>query len=168
MALRDVFLAEFDHEMANTRKTLERVPENKFGWRPHVKSLTMQDLASHVANLPSWTPLTLQQDSFDVAQGGNPVRAPRAQSADQLVKIFDENVEAARKAISATSDEEFQKPWSLLSSGHVYFTMPRAAVLRSFVFNHLIHHRAQLTVYLRMNDVAVPALYGPSADEQNM
>jgi uncharacterized damage-inducible protein DinB len=169
MALRDVFLAEFDHEIANTRKTLERVPESKFDWQPHEKSYTMKALASHLANIPSWTPMTLQQDSFDVAPpGGEPMKTPEAKSTSHLLEMFDENVTAARGAIAATSDEDFQKSWSLLGGGQVYFTMPRTAVLRSFIFNHMIHHRAQLTVYLRLNDIPVPALYGPSADEQTM
>ena len=169
MSLSDAFLGEFDHEMANTRKALERIPDDTFGWRPHEKSFTMQDLASHVANIPTWTGFTLTQDSFDVAPNeGDKYELPRADTAAALVSMFDENVKQARKAIAECSDAEFMKPWALLSGGQVIFTMPKVAVMRTFIMNHLIHHRAQLTVYLRLNDVPVPALYGPSADEQGM
>jgi len=169
MAMRDAFLAEFDHEMANTRRTLERVPQDKFDWRPHEKSYTMQALASHLANVPAWTALTLNQDSLDVAPpDGTSFMTPQAQSTAELLKFFDDNVADARKAIAAASDEQFQQPWTLLAGGEAQFTMPKAAIVRSFIFNHSIHHRAQLTVYLRLNEVPVPALYGPSADESAM
>ena len=169
MAMRDIFLAEFDHEMANTRKTLERVPENKLDWQPHDKSFTMQALASHLANVPAWTAMTLNMDSLDVAPpDGASFSTPQAKSTAELLKFFDANVADARKALVAATDEQFQQPWTLLAAGEAQFTMPKAAVLRSFIFNHAVHHRAQLTVYLRLNNVPVPALYGPSADEQVM
>ena len=169
MAMRDVFLAEFDHEMANTRRTLERVPEAKFDWRPHQKSFTMQALASHLANIPAWTEMTLNQDSLDMSPDGETqFQTPQAKSTAELLKFFDENVAAARKAISDTSDEGFQQVWTLLKAGEAVFAMPKAAVLRSFILNHNVHHRAQLTVYLRLNDVPVPAIYGQSADEAGM
>jgi uncharacterized damage-inducible protein DinB len=169
MALKDALLPEFDHEMANTRKTLERVPEDKLGWKPHPKSGTMGWLATHVANLPSWATETLGKDTLDLAPNGVP-QAPMApaKSRQELLALFDKNVAAGRAAIAGASDEHFAKPWSLLSNGKTLMTMPRIAVLRGFVMNHVIHHRAQLGVYLRLNDVAVPALYGPSADEQGM
>jgi uncharacterized damage-inducible protein DinB len=169
MKLSEIFLAEFDHEMANTRKTLERVPENKYEWRPHEKSYTMQALASHLANIPSWTPFTLQEDSLDVAPVDGPgFTTPQAASTADLLRMFDENVAAARKAIAETSDARFQESWTLLVGGQPQFTMPKTAVLRGFIMNHNVHHRAQLTVYLRLNDVPVPAIYGPSADEPGM
>lgn len=167
MAIKDALLPEFDQEMAGTRMTLERVPVDKFDWRPHPKSGTMGWLATHVANLPSWVVMTLEKDSLDLAPAGQPPqRTKPAESREQLLSKFEENVAAARKAIEAANDELMRKPWSLLSGGQTIFTMPKAAVLRGVVMNHLIHHRGQLTVYLRLNDVPVPALYGPSADEQ--
>ena len=169
MAISDAILPEFDHEMANTRKSLERVPDNKFGWQPHQKSYTVQKLASHLANIPSWTPFTLQQDSLDLApEGGEGHKTPQGNSTKELLAMFDKNVAEAREAIMKTSDAEFMKPWSLLAGGKTIFTQPKVAVLRGFILNHQIHHRAQLGVYLRLLDVPVPAIYGPSADEQIM
>ncbi len=165
MAISAALLPEFDHEMANTRKTLERVPEDKFGWKPHSKSAAMGGLATHLANLPSWAGLTISSDSFDIAPQGQPVQMPPATSASQLLETFDKNVATARAAIAGASDEDLLKPWSLLSNEKTVLTLPRIAVLRSFVLNHTIHHRAQLGVYLRLNDLPVPSIYGPSADE---
>jgi uncharacterized damage-inducible protein DinB len=167
MAMRDAFLVEFDHEMATTRRVLERVPESAFAWKPHEKSFSMQQLASHLANIPAWTDMSLSHDSYDVAPpDGESFTTPQAESTDDLLKRFDDNVVTARKAIEATSDEDFMKPWSLMAGGEVRFKVPRVAVLRSFILNHNVHHRGQLTVYLRLNDIAVPSVYGPSADEQ--
>jgi uncharacterized damage-inducible protein DinB len=166
MAISQALLPEFDHEMANTRKTLERVPDGKFGWKPHEKSMPMGNLAIHLATLPGWTVQTLKQESLDLAPpGGEPFKLPEAKSTQEVVDMFDQNVAAARAAIAEATDEELMKPWSLLMTGKTIFTLPRAAVLRSFVMSHSIHHRAQLGVYLRLNDVAVPSIYGPSADE---
>ncbi|HEX8185446.1 MAG TPA: DinB family protein, partial [Blastocatellia bacterium] len=156
MGLNQMLLPEFDHEMTNTRKTLERIPEDKLDWRPHEKSMTMIGLATHIANLLSWAALSINEDSFDLAPpGGPPRRVPPASSVDEALGIFDKNVAAARAAIVAASDEHLLKPWSLLSGGNTILTMPRIAALRSFVMNHNVHHRAQLGVYLRLNDVAV-------------
>ena len=165
MALSDSLLPEFDHEMANTRKTLERVPEEKFDWRPHEKSMTLGGLTTHLANLPSWVSHGINLDELDIAPGGNPFRVEQVQSRAEALDNFDRNVAAARAAIAGASDEHLFKHWSLLSNGRTVMTLPRVAVLRSFVMNHMIHHRAQLGVYLRLNDVPVPSLYGPSADE---
>jgi len=166
MALSEALLPEFDHEMANTRKTLERVPEDKFGWKPHEKSSPMGNLANHVANLPTWAVITVNQDSIDIAPvGEEPQRGPEAKTTDGLLQNFDSAVAAARAAIAGASDEQLFKPWTLLSGGKTVFTLPKIAVLRGFVMNHLIHHRAQLGVYLRLNDIPVPSIYGPSADE---
>jgi uncharacterized damage-inducible protein DinB len=163
MGLGQAMLPEFDHEMANTRKTLDRVPDDKFGWKPHEKSGTMGWLASHVATLPRLAVFTIEQDSVDISTAPRP---PQATSRRELLEMFDKHVTAARAAIAGASDEKLQKPWSLLSSGKTIFTLPRSAVLRGFVMNHNIHHRAQLGVYLRLNDIPVPAIYGPSADEK--
>ena len=166
MAFSDTLLPEFDHEMAGARKTLERVPEDRFEWRPHPKSGAMGWLAGHLANIPEWGTLTIVRDELDLAPGGTPMaQPPPPASRADLLTAFDRKAAEARAAIAGASDEELTKPWSLLQNGKTLFTMPKLTVLRSFVLNHLIHHRAQLGVYLRLNDVPVPALYGPSADE---
>ncbi len=169
MKLSDTILPEFDHEMANTRKTLERVPDDKLDWQPHEKSMTMRDLATHLATLPSWASYTINQDSLDVAPpDAPPLRATPINSVPEAVETFDKNIAAARAAIAEASNEHLLQPWSLLSGGKTVFTLPRIAVLRSLVMNHNIHHRAQLGVYLRLNDIPVPSIYGPSADEGSM
>jgi uncharacterized damage-inducible protein DinB len=168
MPMSQALLPEFDHEMANTRKALERVPEEKFGWKPHEKSMTLGRLATHVAELTGWVPTTLESESFDFAPPGAPPIQPKtAGSRAELLEMFDKNVATARAAIGGASDAQLMVPWTLLAGGKTIFSMPRIAVLRGMVMNHIIHHRGQLTVYLRLNDVPVPALYGPSADEPN-
>ena len=167
MAISESLLPEFDQEMAGVRRTLERVPEDKFDWKPHPKSLSMSVLAGHIANLPSWGTMTIDRDELDTAPGGKPMEQtpPPASTAD-LVATFDRTSAEARAALAGASDAELMKPWTLLSDGTVLFSLPKVACFRSFVINHMIHHRAQLGVYLRINDVPVPSLYGPSADEQ--
>jgi uncharacterized damage-inducible protein DinB len=169
MALSEALLPEFDHEMANTRKTLERVPEDKFDWKPHEKSMSLGNLATHLATLPSWVVFTINETSLDIAPvDGPPMKTEPATSRQEILDRFDESVKTAREALAGASDEQLFVDWSLLSGGNTVLTMPRVAVLRSFVMNHNIHHRAQLGVYLRLNDVAVPSIYGPSADEGAM
>ena len=169
MAMSQALLPELDHEMAGTRKTLERVPDDKLAWKPHPKSFSMGDLATHLAEAPGWASVTLEQDSFDMnPPGGQSYQRPKLGSRKEIVEMFDKNLAAARAALANATDEQLMKPWSLLDGGKVILTMPRIAVFRSFIMSHNIHHRAQLGVYLRMNDVPVPALYGPSADEQSM
>jgi uncharacterized damage-inducible protein DinB len=166
MTLSRALLPEFDYEIANTRRALERVPEDRFDWKPHDKSTSMGGLATHLANIPTWATRAVKQDSFDMApQGGPPARVPEAKSLAEVLEAFDKNVAEARAAISEASDEHLLTNWSLLSGGATVMTLRRIAVLRSFVMNHSIHHRGQLSVYLRLNDVPVPGLYGPSADE---
>jgi uncharacterized damage-inducible protein DinB len=165
MGLSESLLPEFDHEMANTRKTLERVPDGKFDWKPHEKSSKMGNLAGHLANLPSWGALAISSDSFDMAPGGKPLKTPELSSTKDVLEKFDQNVATTRAAIVGASDQDLFKPWTLLSNGNTILTLPKVGVLRSFVMNHIIHHRAQLGVYLRLNDIAVPSIYGPSADE---
>jgi uncharacterized damage-inducible protein DinB len=166
MTISQSLLPEFDNEMANTRKTLERVPDDKFAWKPHPKSSAFGPLANHVATLVGWANETIDSDSFDLAPpGGQPSRPPEANNRAELLSIFDQGVAKARAAIASASDEHLIKPWSLLHSGKTLMTMPRTAVIRSFVLSHIIHHRAQLGVYLRLNDIPVPSIYGPSADE---
>lgn len=169
MALRDGLLAQFDHEMVGTRKTLERVPEGKPDWAPHPKSMKMARLAGHLAELPGWAVETINRDSLDVRPAGGSQFQPLLMSSrKQLLEAFDKNVAAARAALSGASDETLLGNWTLLAGGQTIFSLPRVAVLRSFVLSHIIHHRAQLGVYLRMNDVPVPSIYGPSADEGQM
>ena len=166
MPISQTLLPEFDHEMANTRKTLERVPDDKFAWKPHEKSMSLGGLATHLANIPSWTANTFDQDELDIAPvGAPPFRLEEAKSRADLLAAFDKNVASARAALEAASDENWQGKWSLLSGGNRIFTLPRTAVMRGFIMSHSIHHRAQLGVYLRLLDVPVPSIYGPSADE---
>lgn len=168
MAIRDAFLPEFDHEMATTRKTLERVPESNTDWKPHDKSMSMGRLAGHLAELPSLVPLALERDSMDFRPPGAPPRQPNVMSTRaKLLEDFDKNVAAARGAIAKSSDDDLKKIFTLQAGGKTIFSLPRTAALRSFVMNHVIHHRGQLSVYLRLNNVPVPSIYGPSADEQN-
>jgi len=166
MAISASLIPEFDNEMASTRKHLERVPHDKPDWKPHEKSMAMGGLATHVSNIPTWVVYTIAQDTLDLAPGGKPMPSPEmAKTQEELLATFDRNVAKARAAIAGASDEELFKPWSLQSNGTTLMTLPKVAVLRSFVMNHLIHHRAQLGVYLRLNDIPVPSVYGPSADE---
>jgi uncharacterized damage-inducible protein DinB len=162
MALNQAILPEFDQEMANTRKSLERVPEDKLGWKPHEKSMTLGGLATHLATINHWAEAIMGQESFDVKTAPP---NPQMKSRAELLGAFDKNAASARKAIAAAKDDQLMKPWSLLNGDKAIFTLPRIAVLRAFVMNHTIHHRAQLGVYLRLNNVPVPSIYGPSADE---
>ena len=167
MAIRDGILPEFDHEIANTRKVLERVPEGKPDYKPHEKSMAMGRLAGHTAEIPGWAKETILRDSIEVGADAPQQQGPLVMgSRKQLLEEFDKRAAAGRTAIAGASDEELMKPWSLIANGKTIFTLPKIAVLRGFVMNHMIHHRAQLGVYLRLNDVPVPSIYGPSADEQ--
>jgi uncharacterized damage-inducible protein DinB len=167
MKISEALLPEFDQEMANTRKVLERVPAEKSSWKPHPKSSEFGALAAHIANMPDWAGLTLQQDSFDYAPpGAPPYETPRFASTADLLAAFDKSVAQARSALAAADDSKMMEPWSLMAGGKTVMTMPRVAVIRTFVMNHTVHHRAQLGVYLRLNNIPVPGLYGPSADEQ--
>jgi uncharacterized damage-inducible protein DinB len=169
MSISEALLPEFDQEMANTRKTLERIPEGKFDWKPHPKSGTMGWLAWHVATVPSWAVETIDKDGFDMAPGGVQFVPPaQPKTRKEMLDEFDKGVASARKSLAAASDAHLLKPWSFLNNGQAVFTLPRIACLRTWVMNHLIHHRAQLGVYLRLNNIAVPAIYGPSADEGQM
>jgi uncharacterized damage-inducible protein DinB len=166
MNYAETILPEFDREMANTRKVLERVPEDKLEWQPHPKSHTIGWNANHLVEIPGWVEGWLTKPSWDFAPiGGEPYRSPKGTSRQEILDQFDRNVAAARKAIAAVTDEQMAQPWSLLKAGTTIFTMPRATVFRSFILNHLIHHRAILCVYLRLNNIAVPGMYGPSGDE---
>jgi uncharacterized damage-inducible protein DinB len=166
MSLSEMILPEFEQEMANTRRTLERVPDEKFEWKPHEKSSSLGGLATHLANIPSWTTHTFEKDELDIAPpDAPPFRLEQAKSTADLLAAFDKNVADARATLAAATDERWSGKWSLLRGGNTIMTLPRVAVMRGFVLSHLIHHRAQLGVYLRLLDVPVPAIYGPSADE---
>ena len=165
MAIKDALLPELDHEFATTRRLLERVPDD-FDWKPHQKSMSLGQLAGHVANLPWWGSMTLEQNFYDVASNAPGTRLDAPRSREELLKDFDTKAAALRARLSETTDAEMMEAWTLKSGPHEIFTMPRAMTFRSFVMNHLIHHRGQLSVYLRLKDVPLPSIYGPTADEQ--
>ena len=157
---------EFDQEMANTRKILALVPEDRFDFAPHEKSMKLGYLAGHIADAPGWIVPTVNTAEFDIRPVVGPVYKPfEPQTRDELLSLFDKNVAAAQEAVGGAGDDDLTALWSLLAGGKTLFTMPRIAVLKSTVLNHIIHHRAQLGVYLRMNDVPIPGMYGPSADD---
>ncbi len=166
MTYAESLLPEFDQEMANTRKVLERIPDDKLDWKAHPKSHTIGWNANHVADIPSWLVVVLTTPSLDVAPvGGEPHSSPKLTSGREIVELFDRNVAAARKAITELKEDTLGEPWTLAQAGNPLFTMPRRDVIRSMVLNHLMHHRAHLCVYLRLNDLPVPGMYGPSGDE---
>ena len=168
-AISQSLLPEFDVEIANTRKTLERVPENKPDFRPHPKSMPLARLAGHLAEIPMWATMTLEVDELDMnPPGGAQQEAYVMKTRQGALDMFDEHVMKARALLASTTDETMMRTWTLKSGGHTILALPKAAILRSFVMNHMVHHRAQLGVYLRMNDVPVPSIYGPSADEGGM
>lgn len=169
MSMIEMLLNEFDHETTITRKFLERAPKEKFAWKPHEKSMTMGQLIGHLVEIPSWTKPTLESDSLDLAPKDGPAyEITKVSSAEEALKVFDGYVSAARPSFLKISEADLAKPWSLLKTGTPLLTMPKGAVLRNFILNHLVHHRAQLGVYYRINDVPVPSTYGPSADEGQM
>jgi len=162
MSIAQSLLPEYDQEMANTRKMLERVPENKLDYKPDPKSMSMGQLASHVAEMTGWLPSMMQAPSLDIPPDFKPFAAT---SRKQLLEKFDENVAGSRAALAAAADQTLMQEWSLKFGGNTMFSMPRIAVYRSMIMNHVIHHRAQLSVYYRLTGVPVPGMYGPSADE---
>lgn len=166
MAIVDALLPEYDHEMATTRRLLDRVPEAQFTWKPHDKSMTLGQLSGHLANLPYWCTATLNGSSLDLATLGDEAKPKAPLSRDVLMRDFDARVAAARDRLARSTDSELLAPWTLKSGDQEFFTMPRISAIRSFVLNHSIHHRGQLSVYLRLNNIPVPPIYGPTADEQ--
>jgi uncharacterized damage-inducible protein DinB len=161
MPINELLIQEFDHETTKTRKTLERVPEEKWDWKPHEKSGTVGWLAGHIATLPGFGAVVIRTPGLEIAGA----RFPRVEKHSMLVDTFDRAAEDTRKALTGVSDEQLQQKWTLTNNSQAIFTLPRYHALRAMYFNHIIHHRAQLTVYLRLLGVPVPALYGPSADE---
>lgn len=162
MAIKDGVLAEFDHEMGVTRRLLDRIPDDRMAAAPHPKSMSLGGLATHLATLPQWTAIVMGQQMFDMADA--PPRRAAMTSRAAVLAEFDTSVRDARALLDKT-DAEYVAPWTLKRGGQQIFTMPRIGVFRSFVLSHSIHHRGQLSVYLRLNDIPVPAIYGPSADE---
>jgi uncharacterized damage-inducible protein DinB len=167
MSIAESLLPEYDHETALTRRLLELVPEAKADWKPHTKSMSLGQLAMHIANIPNWAAITLERVEFDTnpVDGGLPPRRT-FESTVQLLKTYDDAVKAARALLVRSTDGEFMVQWTLRSGGRAMFSMPRVAVFRSFVMNHAVHHRGQLSVYLRLLDVPLPYIYGPTADTQ--
>jgi uncharacterized damage-inducible protein DinB len=163
MPYSETLLPEFDQEMKNTRRMLECVPDGNFDYKPHPKSMTLGRLATHVAELPSWTTYTLDREVLELQPDFKPTIAT---SRAELLQIFDKGATEAREKIAAATDEDWRKIWTFKYAGNTIMSMPRSAVMRSTIMNHLVHHRAQLGVYLRLNEVAFPGMYGPSADEQ--
>jgi uncharacterized damage-inducible protein DinB len=163
MPFSQTLLPEFEEEMKNTRRLLECIPDSKLDSQPHPKSMTLAQLATHVAQVPGWTKLLLDEEVLNLSRDMKPqVLASRA----ELLATFDQGVTEARQRISAASDDYWQTVWTFKIGGETVLSMPRASVMRSMIMNHLIHHRAQLGVFLRLHDVAIPGMYGPSADEQ--
>ncbi len=169
MSLSQMLLPELQHEMATTRKFLARVPDDKLDWQPHAKSMTLGQLASHLAEIPSWMGPSLRQDSLDLnPPGGEPYATPKLTSRAAMLEAFDKHVADAAAVLGSTADEVFFTNWTMLNGGQEVFSMPKIAVVRSFILSHTVHHRAQLGVFFRLLGVDVPASYGPSADESGM
>jgi hypothetical protein len=166
MNYAETILPEFEREIANTRKVLERVPDDKLDWQAHPKSRTIGWNAIHLAEILGFVDEMLTAPAFDIAPiGGEPYQFPKLTSRQEILDLFDRNVAVARKAIAAVKGDELTQPWSLLQAGIPIFSLPRATWMRRFVLNHLIPHRAILCVYLRLNDIPVPGMYEPSGDE---
>jgi len=163
MGINQAFLGELEHEAATGRKMLERIPESAWEFKPHEKSMDMKRLATHCAEMWGWTRYTLDHPELDFATA--PYEPYQPGSTQDLLDYHDKMVAEAKEVLARTTDETMMESWTMRNGEQVYFTMPKVQVLRSMVFNHIIHHRGQLSVYLRENDIPVPAIYGPSADE---
>jgi uncharacterized damage-inducible protein DinB len=162
MSIKDTLLAEYDREMGTTRRLLERLPEDKLSWKPHQKSMSLGGLATHLANLPNWGGSILNETSFDLA--AMPPNRQEETSRSAILRLFDESTRRTRGWMDKT-DGEYACMWTLQRGDQELFSLPRVAAFKNFVINHIIHHRGQMSVYLRLNDVPLPAIYGPTADE---
>jgi uncharacterized damage-inducible protein DinB len=160
----DFLIEEFEHEAATTRKHLERLPNDKLDWRPHQKSFSAAGLASHIVDCISWTESIFDLDEFDFDPAT--YKPYQANSTDDLLRTFDEKIKIGKQVLAGANDASLRQPWPLKIKGKVWFKKPRASVFRDFVLSHIIHHRGQFSVYLRLLDIPVPGSYGPSADEQ--
>lgn len=166
MAIKDMLLAEFDQEASQTRRMLERVPEERFAWRPHDRSMTLCHLVSHIAENQDWARIIMESTKFDLMKAMEKgFESARAATRAELLEMFDRRVADARAHLDC-DDAAYLESWTFLKDGQKVATLPRIAAVRAFLMNHIIHHRGQLTVYLRLNDVPVPGMYGPSADEK--
>ncbi len=163
MAIKDALIAEFKHESASTKKILERVPMERSDWKPHEKSMTLGKLATHIAGIPHWASDIAEKDEFDFRTD---IKPEAASTNEELMKLFQDRMDKALAGLDKMGDEDFKKMWVAKSGDQVYYNMPKVIALRGFAFNHLLHHRGQLSVYLRLLDIPVPGMYGPSADEQ--
>jgi len=161
---RRLALGDLENELGTTRRVLERLSDEHLGWKPHAKSMSLGELAAHVANLVAWQVVTVEQSELDLAAAPPPIGG--ATSRDEVLKTFDENVVALKRAVAGMDDAALGEKWTLRNGEHVVLNLPRAAVMRTMGISHIVHHRGQLSVYLRMLDVPVPAIYGPSADER--
>lgn len=170
MAMSDTVLMQFDQVVMGTRQHLESIPDDELGWKPHEKSFSIGELGSHLANIPGWVMATLGQDELDMnpPDGEGAENQPEYGSSAEMVAALDASVAAAREMIESTSDETFRSNWTLLNGGEVLFSMPKIAVVRMFVMDHMIHHRGQLTVYLRLLDIPLKQTFGPTADFPEM
>ena len=166
MALAQALLPEFEHETAGLRRVVARIPADRMDFRPHPKSFSLHDLANHLVTIPGWAITTLKETELDFGLPETQARQPKpSATVEGLLRTLDAGVAGAREALTQASDEDFRVIWTLKNKGEALLSMPRVAVYRGFVMNHLIHHRAQLGLYLRLLEVPVPSLYGPSADE---
>lgn len=162
MTFSETYLPEFEHEMSNTRKLLDCVPDDKFTWKPHAKSMALGSLANHIADLVEWGAFVVSQDKLELGPGTQQPPSPTNKTG--LIAALDKNIAASRKAIAGANDDHLAKTWTFVYGGNTIFAMPRAQVLRNVVLSHVIHHRGQLSVYLRLLDIPIPGMYGPSAD----
>jgi len=163
MALNKAIIAELEHEAAGTRRVLNSLPEGNLGWRPHEKSYTISYLAQHITQLPVWVVMTIKHSELDLSKGFD---RKMAETKADILALFEEHLATAKEVLQNVTDEEMEEKWTLRNGDHVMFTLPRKIVLRYMVLNHIVHHRGQLTVYLRLLNIPVPGLYGPSADEK--
>jgi uncharacterized damage-inducible protein DinB len=166
VSLSELLLPEFDAEAATTRRVIERVPDDRIEWRPHQKSFPMGHLAQLVAMIPGWTMHVLTKNEFDIAPREGPTAVYRFLPVDQLLKMFDQNVADARPLIERVTDAALQEQWTLKAAGHPVNIASRYMSYRTLMLNHLVHHRAQLGIYLRLTEQMVPQMYGPTADDK--
>lgn len=158
-----LFLEELDRESIATRKILERIPVERSAWQPHEKSFAVGDLAKHVAEIPGWTELMISSDVLDFATMN--YQPPVIENTAGLLNLFDKNVKIAKEQLQSADEAKYNDSWTMKNGEMIYFTLPRHEVIRTWVLNHIVHHRAQLSVYLRLMEIPVPGIYGPSADE---
>lgn len=166
MGMNQAIIAELQHESATTRTVLERIPTEKFGFQPHEKSMEFGQLASHIAEMYLWFGSTLTETELDFEKMD--YQPFRAATTEELLETFDKNVAMAVELLENSSDEDLMVNWTMKTGEKIHFSLPRIQVVRSFILNHIVHHRGQASVYLRLNDIPVPSIYGPSADEGEM